>query len=76
MMKIPIMPMMIMIIMRKMPFTPIMILPNTMIFDDAYDEQVWCSLVVASLPSLFALLAVEQENLITKVNIVGDGKQL
>ena len=29
--------------------------------------QVWCSLVVSSLPSLFAFIAAEQEPLIAKV---------
>ena len=38
---------------------------------DANDDQVWCSLVISSVPSLLALLAVEQENIITKVNFDG-----
>jgi len=33
--------------------------------------MVWCSLVVSSVPSLLALLAVEEENLITKVGLSG-----
>ena len=43
--------------------------------DDTNNDQVWCSLVVSSVPSLLALLAVEEENLITKVNIEEVGLQ-
>ena len=35
-----------------------------------YDDQVWCSLTLSSLPSLLAFCSAQQEHLITKVSLV------